>query len=132
MMKIIHVMFLILCMSLALRVEAQSELKRYRPKHCIIHHETGVLTSYGLGNRYTVLSIRLANGKEEEFFMHAPNLINGKHWNCILPPISSVPDECPSGLVVGVTRVRVTYWYAKIQAERSKVSDEIDIITEKQ
>ncbi len=93
--------------------------------------ETGMLTDVILGNHNGGMTIRLPDGRTDHFFIAQPNKVNGRHYYCqIFPTVRErVPDrdlcnERPP-VVVGETRVRVSWWWSFFEDHRAKISDEM-------
>ena len=93
-----------------------------RPAPTKLHKMTGIFQEYGVGTNAGGLSIKLPNGKEVDFVTGggAPMTFNGRQFFCWVPnyvkPDGTVEVNCddwPKELVLGKTKVVVTYWYQK-------------------
>ncbi len=105
-----------------------------RPPSVSLHYAIGKLTDYTMGNQSGGLTI-VASGKPQSFIIAFPNKINGRHYLCAVLPsvIRPHPDEglcnqVPSRVVVGKTRVRVTFWHGTFENHPSEISDEIQTL----
>jgi hypothetical protein len=99
-----------------------------------VYHETGVVTDVLLGNHNGGLRIRLPNGAFDHFYIAQPNKVNGRHYFCqVFPrvgerfPNKNLCSERPP-IIVGETRVRVTWWWSSFENHRVKISDEMDTV----
>jgi hypothetical protein len=133
-MKIFYQLSLLFFLFVSSNSSYFAQPKTQRPRKVKLHHIQGVLTSYGIGNKSTTFSVLLQNGKEIIFEMKSPNLIDGKHWNCLVPPSvgcavdTSHCKEWPSYLFMGKSTVTVTYWIEKIKGQLYKISDQIIVV----
>ena len=86
-----------------------------RPAGAPLHETRGVLQDWGIGNRSGGISIRTQTGVRW-FAVSDRIYVDGKRVICALPPRrGQKPDkaECeswPAGLVLGTSRVVVSYW----------------------
>jgi len=104
-----------------------------RPKHVTTSEMSGILTEYGIGNGTGEFSIRNSSGKRIDFFLAYPTYINGRVYACERPPApnerfdSSQCRAWPKNVVIGSTKVRITYWWMVPpgSSERVRVSDAI-------
>jgi hypothetical protein len=104
-----------------------------RLKGAKLKHLRGVLITYGMGNHQSTLSIIPKDGKRTIFVMMPPNLIDGKHYDCDVPPDDGVVDrslykEWPECLIIGKSEVDVAYWQQTIEGHQELVTDEISIV----
>jgi hypothetical protein len=105
-----------------------------RPRHVALLHARGVLTDYGIGNHTGGFSIRDSSGRTTDLYLAYPTYIDGRVCDCVRPPKpgeSFGADSCkqwPKNIVIGTTKVRVTYWWMFFPGtrERVRVSDTID------
>ena len=77
------------------------------PAHAPAHVARGVLLSYGVGSAEGHLALRERDGKIADFYIAFPMRVNGRDLRC------AFPQQCPqwpATLVVGKSRVNVTYW----------------------
>lgn len=130
------VALLLLIGSLTLPADAQHFFPT-RPKHVLLAHTTGVLTGYGIGNGTGGFSIRDISGHRTVFYLAYPTRIDGRVYNCYVPRQPGMhfdSNKCknwPKNLIIGTTKVRITYWWQFYpgSAERVRVSDTIDRLT---
>lgn len=104
-----------------------------RPPNAILHTATGVLVDYGLGNKSGGFRIRQdGTQKNLEFSVGDSMRMNRHEVHCAVPPSPGFqPSKAacaywPPEIVIGKTRVQVTYWSDKSAAQAGNVSDQID------
>ncbi len=97
----------------------------------------GILNDYGIGNSSGTLYLQDSkSGTEETFYISSSIQIDGKPVTCIAPPkgdFSPSADLCsdwPKSLVLGKTKVRVSYWFHEPETfqETYRVTDSLNII----
>jgi hypothetical protein len=77
---------------------------------------TGILTDYYVGMKSGQLTIKLSSGRSMSFYPANTMTINGGLVHCQAPPANGQnppPGICPdwpANIVIGTTRVTVTYW----------------------
>jgi hypothetical protein len=105
-----------------------------RPTHAVLHGENGVLTSFGIGNDTAGIALRLGNGRTDQLFLAFPHTFNGKLARCrqvadpsVAPGYTDCKEQLPASIVVGKTRVRVTYWWTRYNGTAVKVADAISV-----
>jgi hypothetical protein len=79
---------------------------------------TGILTDYYVGMKSGQLTIKLSNGHSVSFYRANTMTINGAPVHCQAPPANGqtpppgICSDWPANIVIGTTRVTVTYWKA--------------------
>jgi hypothetical protein len=104
-----------------------------RPHDVTTLSDVGVLIDYGIGNGTGEFAIKDAAGRTTDFFIAYPIRINGRTYNCYRPPKPgkrfdrSYCKQWPNNVVIGSTKVRITYWWMVPpgSSERVRVSDAI-------
>ena len=116
---------------------ARDEFPNRRPKKVRLYCDTGIFIHYG-GNKWLTTEIKLNNGEKRHYFRVSPDYIDGKYYFCDFPPRVDKPErdsifceDWPSDVVLGKTRVRVVYWWGRVQGHRDRISDEIHVLREK-
>ncbi len=94
--------------------------------------DTGVLTAYDLGNHNGGMTIRHADGTSAHFFIALPNKINGRRYGCEMLPWVGEPAsmrdakcEVRPAVVIGKTRVRVSYWWGVFEDHRANFGQNV-------
>ncbi len=90
-----------------------------RPVHAPVQIARGVLIAYGVGQAEGHVTIRDARGVQEDFFIGYPMRVNGARMDC------AFAERCPqwpATLVVGKSRVAVSYWVQRHLGKRVRVT----------
>jgi hypothetical protein len=96
-----------------------------RPMQVTLHHDYGILLSYGSGNDTAGLAIKRPTGERVQFFMAFPTVVNGRRFS--IYSCTHYQNCAPPGIQFGKTAVTVTYWTARAPwGENVEVSDTID------
>jgi hypothetical protein len=122
---------LILLFSTVRIIVGKNDYPKKRPLDIKTFCDTGILTDWG-GNKWAIASIELKNGKKRNFLRVAPDLIDGKHYFCDVPPSITNPQrdtilcqEWPSNIILGKTKVQVIYWWATVHGKKQRITDQI-------
>ena len=127
----------LLSFSIALAVASSSAMAAdffpTRPIHATLKTVVGTLTSLNIGMTTGELIITNSSGSTSLFVGH-PLKINGiVNITCPIPPVGTNtpnPLGCPGGwpkqVVVGRSKVSVTYWTGVYNGEPVKITDQID------
>lgn len=91
-----------------------------RPAHAPVAIARGVLTSYGAGQAEGHVTIRDAKGVRQDFFLGYPMRVNGARLVCAF---AGQCPQWPATLVVGKSRVAVSYWVARHRDKAVRVAD---------
>jgi len=104
-----------------------------RPTGVQLYTVDGILADYAVGKSSGTLTLITAPGKvHREFYIGYPMKINGYIIKCVLPPKAGKPanpvycKDWPSNLVLGQSKVRITFWKTKAGSFEAEVSDQID------
>jgi hypothetical protein len=129
-MKALFALTLML-LALASQVQAQNHFFPSRPTGATLHTETGILTTYGIGNDTGGFTVK-RGAISREFAVGFPLRLAGTLYRCLPIPSRKHDDgNCkrwPAALVVGKSRVRVTYWWQEQPGVgRVRVSDTITL-----
>ncbi len=90
-----------------------------RPPGAELSTQEGILLRYAVRAQAGTLTLKTAQGQEVVFRFGLPVRIDGRDVACRTLPSSAptAPDTCPdwpANVAVGYTRVRVSYWQAKL------------------
>jgi hypothetical protein len=129
---LISAAFALACLALGDFVSAQSTRHFFpmRPTHAVLHGENGVLTAFGIGNDTAGVALHLSDGRTDKFYLAFPHTFNGKLAHCrqvaepsIAPGFTECKEQLPANIIVGKTRVRITYWWTTYNGTPVKVAD---------
>jgi len=93
-----------------------------RPPCVALYQASGVLTQYGVGMKSGGVEIQIGD-QRTYFYVSEVLRINGSRIRCAWPRVCS---NWPSSLVVGKTKVTVTYWATTRYGKPVFVTDQID------
>jgi hypothetical protein len=103
-----------------------------RPANAVLYSESGILTGFGIGNDTAGIAIKRSDGRTVNFFLAFPHTFDGKRATCkqisepsIAPGYSECKERLPANIVLGKTHVRITYWWAKYEGSRVRVTDAV-------
>ena len=106
-----------------------------RPQGESLYAIDGVLVDYAVGRSSGTFVIKTPPlGVHQEFYIGYPMKINGRIVKCTVPPIDGQNadnvycKDWPSNILLGKTRVRVTFWKTKAGYTEVNVSDQIDVL----
>ena len=136
MRNILQIFLFVICTLGTASIQGRDQFPGKRPKHAHIYCDTGILIDRG-GNKWITTEVKLKSGEERHYFRVDPDLIDGKYYDCLVPPYVGQPErdsiscpDWPSNVLVGKTRVRVVYWWGNVQGRRDRISDEIFTLSE--
>jgi len=127
-LRVVIAFLAILTASVAVDAQEQQHFFPERPNVVKLRTESGILTSYGVGNDAGGFKVG-----DDSFALGYPLTINGVVYRCLPTPTRSQDDgECkkwPRSVRVGKSRVRVTYWFGvQPGVGRVKISNEFSVI----
>jgi hypothetical protein len=106
------------------------------PPNAINHIYRGVITHYGVGNGRGDLTIVGRSGREISFAVSRPYRINGRTISChqapranYRPPIMLCSDW-PVNVILGRSKIDVTYWRSTENGSPVKVSDAFKTVSQ--
>ena len=101
------------------------------PAHAKRYGMNGVLLAYGVGNDTGGLALRRNDGSRVQFYLGWPHTFQGKRVTCKqvrVPAVSPDYTECREslpGIVLGKSRVHVTYWKQPYNGALVNVAEDI-------